>query len=72
MQLVATLITFIQFIGPAVGLVVGAWLQSKAGRKVRIKIGDVEVEATTEKSLTKAELEKILKRAPNARSSFVA
>jgi hypothetical protein len=64
------LIPFIQFVGPAVGLVVGAWLQSKAGRKVRIKIGDVEIEATTKKSLTEAELEKILKRALNARAKM--
>jgi hypothetical protein len=64
------LITFVQFVGPAVGLVVGAWLHSKAGRKVKIKIGDVEIEATTKNSLTEAELEKILQRALKARAKM--
>lgn len=64
------LIPFIQFVGPAIGLVVGAWLQSKAGRKVRIKIGDVEIEATTKSSLTEPELEKILQRALKARAKM--
>ena len=64
------LIPFIQFVGPVVGVVVGAWLQSKAGRKVRIKIGDVEIEATTKNSLTKEELDKILQRALNARTKM--
>lgn len=64
------LISFVQFVGPVVGVVVGAWLQSKAGRKVRIKIGDVEIEASTKNSLTTAELEKILQRALNARAKM--
>ena len=64
------LTSFIQFVGPVVGVVVGAWLQSKAGRKVRIKIGDVEIEASTKNSLTKAELEKILQRALNTRAKM--
>jgi hypothetical protein len=62
------LISFIQFVGPVVGVVVGAWIQSKAGRKVRIKIGDVEIEASTKDALTKAELEKMLQRVVNART----
>jgi hypothetical protein len=34
-------------IGPVLTGVLGAWLQSKAGRKVRLKDGDIEVEAQT-------------------------
>jgi hypothetical protein len=32
---------------PAATALVGAWLQARFGRKVRIKVGDVEVEAAT-------------------------
>jgi hypothetical protein len=43
--------TTIEVLASAFGLVLtgilGAWLQSKAGRKVRIKDGDIEVEART-------------------------
>lgn len=64
------LVPFIQFVGPAIVLAVGAWLHKKASHKARIKIGDVEVEATMKDSLTKAELEKILQRALNARAKM--
>lgn len=30
-----------------VGIVVGAWLNSRAGRTVRVKVGDIEAEAST-------------------------
>jgi hypothetical protein len=30
---------------PALGVVLGGWLQGRFGRKVRIKVGDVEAEA---------------------------
>jgi hypothetical protein len=33
--------------GPLLTGILGAWLQSKAGRKVRLKDGDIEVEART-------------------------
>ena len=33
--------------GPVLTGILGAWLQSKAGRKVRLKDGDIEVEART-------------------------
>jgi len=33
--------------GPVLTGILGAWLQSKAGRKVRLKDGDIEVEAQT-------------------------
>lgn len=29
-------------------MVVGAWLKGRAGRKVRLKVGDIEVEASTQ------------------------
>ncbi|EGH98771.1 MULTISPECIES: hypothetical protein [Pseudomonas syringae group] len=34
--------------GPIVGVAVGAWLKGRAGRKVRLKVGDIEVEAFTQ------------------------
>ena len=37
----------IQTVGPLLTGILGAWLQSKAGRKVRIKVNDIEVEART-------------------------
>ena len=33
--------------GPVLAGILGAWLQSKAGRKVRLKDGDIEIEART-------------------------
>lgn len=48
----------IQAIGPILTGILGAWLQSKAGRKVRLKIGDIEVEARTVQ-----EVEQLLQRA---------
>ena len=33
--------------GPVLTGILGAWLQSKAGRRVRLKDGDIEVEART-------------------------
>jgi hypothetical protein len=33
--------------GPVIGTIVGAWLQGRFGRKVRLKAGDVEIEAQT-------------------------
>jgi hypothetical protein len=46
---------------PAVGVIataVGAWLHAKYGRKVRLKVGEIEVEAQTV-----AEVETLLKQA---------
>ncbi len=37
----------IQSVSPVLTGILGAWLQSKAGRKVRLKVGDIEVEAST-------------------------
>ncbi len=31
--------------GPAFGAVLGAWLQARSGRRVRVKIGAIEIEA---------------------------
>lgn len=33
--------------GPALGTVIGAWLHARYGRKVRLKIGEIEAEAQT-------------------------
>ncbi len=45
-------------IGPIVGTAVGVWLQGKYGRKVRLKIGEIEAEAQTVE-----EVEKLIDRA---------
>jgi hypothetical protein len=34
-------------IGPALGTGIGAWLHARYGRRVRLKIGDIEAEAQT-------------------------
>lgn len=56
-------------LGPAVvgalGGVIGAWLQAKFGRKVRLKIGDIEGEARTIE-----ELKELLEYAETFRRKF--
>lgn len=42
---------FAQIAGPAIGVAVAAWFQGRAGRKLRLKVGDIEVEATTMQEL---------------------
>lgn len=51
-------------IGPVLGAVVGAWLHARYGRKVRLKIGDIEAEAQTAE-----EVEKLLARAQEIQRS---
>jgi len=41
------LIPLIQVTAPVVGTLIGSWLQGKANRKVRLKLGDLEVDAQT-------------------------
>lgn len=38
-------ISVAQIAGPIVGIAVGAWIQGRAGRKVRLKVGEIELEA---------------------------
>jgi hypothetical protein len=45
-------------VGPVLGTAVGAWLHARYGRRVRLKIGEIEAEAQTV-----AEVENLLKRA---------
>lgn len=45
-------------VGPVLGTAIGAWLHARYGRKVRLKIGEVEAEAQTVE-----EVEKLLDRA---------
>ena len=40
-------------IGPIVGTAIGAWLQARNGRKVRVKVGDIEVEAQSREGVEK-------------------
>lgn len=48
----------IQAVSPVLTGILGAWVQSKVGRKVRLKVGDIEVEARTVE-----EAEQLLQRA---------
>ena len=48
----------VQTLGPAAFTYLGVWIQSRLGRKVRIKIGDIEVEAATAQ-----EAERLLEKA---------
>jgi hypothetical protein len=48
----------VAIVGPPVGTVLGAWLHARYGRKVRLKIGDIEAEAQTAE-----EVERLLARA---------
>ncbi|SDN00205.1 hypothetical protein SAMN05216360_10531 [Methylobacterium phyllostachyos] len=41
------IIPLAQAVGPTLGVILVAWLQGRAGRKVRLKVGDVEAEART-------------------------
>jgi hypothetical protein len=41
------IIPLAQAIGPTLGVILVAWLQGRSGRKVRVKIGDVEAEGRT-------------------------
>jgi hypothetical protein len=45
-------------VGPVVGVAIGAWIQGRAGRKVKLKVGDIEIEAASQE-----EVEALLKKA---------
>jgi DNA-directed RNA polymerase subunit K/omega len=62
------IIPFAKFGIPALAITLAAWFTAKGGRKVRVKIGDVEVEASTKETLTNEEFEKLLRRALNERA----
>src|SRR5262245_48316394 len=53
-----------QVIGPVLGGAAVAWLQGRAGRKLRLKAGDIEVEART-----LGEIEQLLERAQALRAT---
>jgi hypothetical protein len=42
---------FAQVAGPAIGVAVAAWFQGRAGRKLRLKVGNIEIEAATMQEL---------------------
>jgi hypothetical protein len=44
-------ISVAQIAGPVVGVAVGAWIQGRAGRKVRLKIGEIELEAYSQEDM---------------------
>lgn len=52
------LISFAGVACPIIGVAIGAWIQGRAGRKVKLKIGDIEIEASSQK-----EVEVLLKKA---------
>lgn len=47
---IQTVVEFAKIVGPIVGSAIAAavttWLQGRAGRKIRLKVGDVEIEAS--------------------------
>lgn len=47
------IIPLAQTVGPVVGVIVGAWLKERFGRKVRIKVGEIEAEATSVDEVTR-------------------
>lgn len=53
-----------QVIGPVLGGAAVAWLQGRAGRKLRVKVGDIEVEARTHE-----EIDQLLARAQTLQAS---
>lgn len=57
----------VQTMGPAAFTVLGVWIQSRLGRKVRIKIGDIEVEAGSA-----VEAERLLEKARALRAEDAA
>lgn len=52
----------IKSVGLVLGPILGAWLHGRYGRKVRLKVGDIEAEARTI-----SEVEELLKRAEQFR-----
>ena len=40
-------ISLAQVAGPVIGVAVGAWITARSGRKLRIKVGDIELEANS-------------------------
>jgi len=53
---------FAQVAGPAIGVAVAAWFRGGAGRKLRLKVGNIEIEAATMQ-----ELEQLLDQASTRR-----
>ncbi|WP_250537425.1 hypothetical protein [Caballeronia sp. AZ10_KS36] len=53
------------FLGPALGAALAGWFQGRAGRKLRLKVGSVEVEAHTPE-----EVEHLLKQAKAFQTSL--
>jgi hypothetical protein len=51
-------------LGTALGTIIGAWLQARSGRKVRLKVGEVEAEAQTVE-----DVEKLIARAQDIQRS---
>lgn len=60
------IIPLLQFGSPFIGGIIGAWLQGKYGRKIRVKVGDVEVEAPVKESLSADDVKKLLMDALDA------
>lgn len=38
-------------VGPIVGVALGAWINGRAGRKVKLKVGDIEIEANSQEEV---------------------
>jgi hypothetical protein len=44
-------ISLAQVVGPVVGVALGAWITARGGRKLRIKAGNVELEANSKEDI---------------------
>ncbi len=53
------IITIAVALGPTLGTALGAWLHARYGRKVRLKIGEIEAEAQTPEEVEKLILQAV-------------
>ena len=63
------LIPAAQIVFPALSVIVVAWVTSRAGRKLRLKVGDIELEASTQAEIDLLAVKALELRAAQLRQS---